>query len=185
MTFAFELLRARHSVAPSYADRDGALELVIDDTPTAARLHTGDGAGAYELEIDAVRERVRVAHDGDRIFVHLRGRAFEVRVVDPLTLARGEARAQRGEEVLLAPMPGVVVEVNVREGDAVAAGQTLLVIESMKLQTAIAAEIAGRVSALPVARGDGFEQGAVLARIEPPAADDAEPRSAGPQQAVR
>ena len=53
-------------------------------------------------------------------------------------------------------------------GDAVAAGDALLVIESMKLQTTISAAIDGDVGALPVAPGEGFEQGAVLVRIEVP-----------------
>jgi biotin carboxyl carrier protein len=179
MTFGFELLQERHAVAPGY--RDGVVELRIDGVPMPARLHRPEGAreGEYVLEIDgrAMRETVWIVHDGERIFVHLRGRAFEIRATDPLTLARGEARTQRGEEVLVAPMPGVVVEIHVAQGDVVGAGQTLLVIESMKLQTAIASEIAGRVSELPLGPGDGFEQGAMLARIEPaPLTDEREDR---------
>ena len=108
---------------------------------------------------------------------HGKGSTSSTSTTDPLTLARGETRTQRGEEILVAPMPGVVVEIHVAQGDVVGAGQTLLVIESMKLQTAIASEIAGRVSELPLAPGDGFEQAAMLARIEPaPVTDEREDR---------
>ena len=118
-------------------------------------LHHGDGA-----------ESVQIAVDGDRVFVRLRGETHEVRALDAVELARREGRAARGDAVALAPMPGAVVEVRVAVGDRVEAGTALLVIESMKLQTTIEAELTGVVAELPYAAGEPFEQGAVLARIE-------------------
>ena len=164
MTTPFEVAGRRLDVAQDYAD-DGALRLVIDGEIARARLEE-EGEGVFTLELDGRRETIRIARDGDRFFLHLRGRTLEVRALDPLEEARGAARAERGEELVVAPMPGVVTELFVAVGDAVVPGQALLVIESMKLQTTLAGQVAGRVAEVAVALGENFEQGALLVRLE-------------------
>jgi propionyl-CoA carboxylase alpha chain len=71
---------------------------------------------------------------------------------------------------LLAPMPGSVVSVQVATGDIVAAGQTVLVLEAMKMQHTVSAPHDGVVSEIDVAVGQQVEAGAVLAVVE---SDDA------------
>src|SRR5207237_689538 len=66
---------------------------------------------------------------------------------------------------LLAPMPGTVVRLHVAEGEAVEAGQPLLVLEAMKMEHPVAAPHAGVVSVLGVAEGNQVEGGTVLAVI--------------------
>jgi len=84
----------------------------------------------------------------------------------PKTCAQKDAAPSGGDDALLAPMPGVVVDVAVTVGAEVEAGALLLTIESMKLQTAIVAPTAGRVVELGLSAGSSFEQGAVLVRLE-------------------
>jgi 3-methylcrotonyl-CoA carboxylase alpha subunit len=67
---------------------------------------------------------------------------------------------------LTAPMPGTVVKVLVEEGDEVEEGQTLLVLEAMKMEQSVAAPHAGTVRALPYAEGARVPGGAVLAELE-------------------
>jgi 3-methylcrotonyl-CoA carboxylase alpha subunit len=67
---------------------------------------------------------------------------------------------------LTTPLPGVVVSVAVKEGDAVTAGQTLLVIEAMKMEHAIKAPRAGTVKSLKHKAGDRVREGSTLAEIE-------------------
>ncbi len=67
---------------------------------------------------------------------------------------------------LTAPMPGTVVKVLVDEGDEVEEGQTLLVLEAMKMEQSMAAPHAGTVKALPFAEGARVPGGAVLAELE-------------------
>jgi pyruvate carboxylase subunit B len=64
-----------------------------------------------------------------------------------------------------APLPGNVVEVLVAEGDQVEAGQALLVMEAMKMETELLANIAGTVKALHVAKGDRVTPGETLIEI--------------------
>jgi len=66
---------------------------------------------------------------------------------------------------LLAPMPGLVVAVPVALGDAVTAGQPLVVLEAMKMQHTVAAPTDGTVTGLPVAVGDQVDTGTVLAVV--------------------
>jgi 3-methylcrotonyl-CoA carboxylase alpha subunit len=66
---------------------------------------------------------------------------------------------------LIAPMAGTVIKVNVAEGDAVAAHQTLVVLGAMKMEHAIVAPHAGRVVALPHAAGDVVPGGALLVEL--------------------
>jgi biotin carboxyl carrier protein len=68
-----------------------------------------------------------------------------------------------------APMPGVVVSVQKTIGAAVRRGETILTIESMKLQMALNAPRDGVIAELPVREGDVFDKDAVLARLEAPA----------------
>jgi 3-methylcrotonyl-CoA carboxylase alpha subunit len=67
---------------------------------------------------------------------------------------------------LTTPLPGVVVSVAVKEGDVVTAGQTLLVIEAMKMEHAIKAPRAGTVKSLKHKAGDRVREGSALAEIE-------------------
>jgi 3-methylcrotonyl-CoA carboxylase alpha subunit len=67
---------------------------------------------------------------------------------------------------LTAPMPGTVVKVLVEEGDEVEEGQTLLVLEAMKMEQSVASPHAGTVRALPYAEGARVPGGAVLAELE-------------------
>ena len=107
---------------------------------------------------------VHVARSGDTVFVQLGGRAFAVRIVHPLA-ELAEAAAGATADVAKAPMPGVVVQVSAAAGQTVAKGETLLVIESMKLQTAVVAWRDGVVETVHVAQGASFDRGAPLATL--------------------
>src|SRR5690606_1014143 len=67
---------------------------------------------------------------------------------------------------LVAPLPGAVVRVAVAEGDEVAAGDVLLVLEAMKMEHPVLAPAPGRVTSLPVAAGQQVDTGQVLAVVE-------------------
>ena len=63
-------------------------------------------------------------------------------------------------------MPGNIVDVLVKEGDVVKAGQSVLITEAMKMETEIQASINGTVKAVHVAKGDRVNPGEVLVEIE-------------------
>lgn len=101
--------------------------------------------------------------------VHRGGRSWSVRVVDERArtveklVGRGAAPATDG--AVRAPMPGLVLRVEVAEGQAVAAGAGLVVLEAMKMENEIRAPVAGTIRKVLVERGQAVEKGAVLVEM--------------------
>ncbi|MFN3857794.1 MAG: acetyl/propionyl/methylcrotonyl-CoA carboxylase subunit alpha [Caulobacter sp.] len=90
------------------------------------------------------------------------GSAFEFTWIAPL----GDG-ASASDGAILSPMPGKIVSVSVKAGDAVTKGQTLLVLEAMKMEHAMAAPFDGVVAELSAQAGGQVSEGVVLARLEP------------------
>jgi biotin carboxyl carrier protein len=139
------------------------------------RLHVGDRAALVALEaaesgqLRTVGEktyRILLAADGDLVHVHIDGASFTVRYVDPVQRYASHA-AGGADDVATAPMPGVVIAIHAEEGRRVLAGDTLMVIESMKLETAIKAWREGEVAAVHVGVGQAFQRGAPLLTLAP------------------
>ena len=76
--------------------------------------------------------------------------------------------AAAGEGGIAAPMPGLIVSLKAKEGDTVQAGQTLLVMEAMKMENAISAPYNGTVSKIYVREGDSVGEGDLLVDVARP-----------------
>ena len=81
--------------------------------------------------------------------------------------SRGSGAAAAGDGAILAPMPGKVIAVDVAEGDAVTAGQRLMVLEAMKMEHALTAPFDGTVTDLSASEGGQVQVEAVLCVVEP------------------
>ncbi len=84
----------------------------------------------------------------------------------PRRSSGGGAAAAAGSGTLTAPMQGTIVKVTVAEGDEVAEGDTICVLEAMKMENAVTADKAGKVAKLSVEAGQSVGSGDVLAVIE-------------------
>ncbi|MCC7268569.1 MAG: biotin/lipoyl-binding protein, partial [Caulobacteraceae bacterium] len=138
----------------------GATGFRLNAAPhTGVRLYLG---GA-ELEGDASSEAVcEVLSENDEIVVFDAGEVF-VFTLDPPRTAGAAGAA--GDGVIRSPMPGKVSSVAVQAGDKVAKGQTLMVLEAMKMEHALAAPFDGEVVELSVAAGDQVSEGVALAKV--------------------
>ena len=67
---------------------------------------------------------------------------------------------------VVSPMPGTVLDVRVKEGDAVSVGQVVVILEAMKMETEIVSEVAGSVAAVRVKKGDAVDTDAVLVEVK-------------------
>ena len=74
--------------------------------------------------------------------------------------------APAGGTKITAPMPGTILGINVKNGDAVKAGQPIFVLEAMKMQSDICAPVDGTVRGMSVTKGESVDPGAYLCSIE-------------------
>jgi 3-methylcrotonyl-CoA carboxylase alpha subunit len=114
--------------------------------------------GEKALWYDRVRSRVA---DGTVSTYFEKGAAF--RISQPRADSKLGPSAADG--AILAPMPGKVIAVDVAEGQAVEAGQRLMVLEAMKMEHALTAPFAGTVAELPAHEGQQVQVEALLARV--------------------
>ncbi len=102
--------------------------------------------------------------------LHMAGQRLTAEVVDERTRAiRAMTRnnaGPSGPRPVKAPMPGLVVRVEVAVGDAVRAGQGVLIMEAMKMENELKADVAGVVSRILAVPGQAVEKGSVLIEFE-------------------
>ena len=139
-------------------------ELQIGDrTLSATAEFAADGAA--RLIIDGVQIRALVLAHGESLAVFFGGEGWRLERVDLLAPpAGGDPQGGR----LAAPMPGRVVQLLVAQGDSVAQGQPLVVVEAMKMEHAIAAPRDGTIAAVRCAVGDLVEEGTELITLDEP-----------------
>jgi biotin carboxyl carrier protein len=117
-----------------------------------------DAAKAPDAETHAYRAML---YDG----------AYEFALVDPRrALLAGAGGPGAGGGLLSSPMPGKIVKLLVKPGDSVQEGQTLLVMEAMKMQNELKSSITGTVTTVHVQEGATVETGAVLITVVAPEA---------------
>jgi acetyl-CoA/propionyl-CoA carboxylase biotin carboxyl carrier protein len=149
------------------ATAGGGLEVLPDGAeqplPASPVTPAGDGH-RYSFRLDGVTHVLAATADGT--WLGRDGDAWQVRDHDPVTAALTRA-AHAGADSLAAPMPGTVTVVKVAVGDEVSAGQSLLVVEAMKMEHVVSAPHAGTVTELDVAPGTTVAMDQVLAVITP------------------
>ena len=93
-----------------------------------------------------------------------------VRRKRPQSGSPGESKYKRpaavAEKQIKAPLPGMILEVNVKVGDEVEAGQDVLVLEAMKMENDVQSNTSGVVQEINVQEGDSVEEGAVLITLD-------------------
>lgn len=126
------------------ATRDGAVTLIVDGKPLQAY----------------------VVRDGTRSLVSIAGLPYEFNH-EPPKQSRTRQRGAGGgfEPEILSPMPGKILEVKVAEGETVEAGQTLILLEAMKMENALTAEGSARITKIHVSDGDLVELGQILVEL--------------------
>ena len=87
-------------------------------------------------------------------------------VAAPQPAAPAPAPASGAAGSIVSPMPGTVLDVRVKEGDAVSVGQVVIILEAMKMETEIVSEVAGSVAAVRVKKGDAVDTDTVLVEVK-------------------
>jgi biotin carboxyl carrier protein len=123
------------------------------------------GGRSVEVRLDSAKSADPEAHAYRAM---LYDGAYEFAMVDPRrALLSGSGGAGAGGGVLASPMPGKIVKLLVKAGDPVQEGQTLLVMEAMKMQNELKTSTAGTVATVHVLEGATVETGTTLVTVVP------------------
>ncbi|MDV3309424.1 MAG: biotin/lipoyl-binding protein [Cyclobacteriaceae bacterium] len=158
VTVGNQTFRIRHAEEGLYVD-DALLSLDVArvDENTYSLIYQGK---SFTGEIIRSDPRRRV------IVIRINGRPYEVKVKDRFDLLLEKLGIGNNDasrlNVVRAPMPGLIVEMKVKEGDTVASGDSLLVLEAMKMENVLRAPGSGVVKAIHVAKGDRVEKNQIL-----------------------
>ena len=120
----------------------------------------------YEMEVELIEEKkVEGAKRGAAIPAgSIKGNADPVvRVIDP----KVDVKTHQDHDTVVSPMPGTVVKVLCAAGDEVKEGQTVLILEAMKMENEICAPRAGKIKTLCVEAGQAVPGATLLFELEP------------------
>jgi biotin carboxyl carrier protein len=154
-SFRLRLDRSENSWSCSLDGKSLEVDPILA-SPNVLSLRIGNSA--YEIRSERL---------GDSLHFWVGSSRFAAEVLDPRSL-RGRTRSHddQGPKKISAPMPGKIVRILAREGEAVEAGQGLLVVEAMKMQNEIKSPKKGRISKVLIAEGAAVNPGDVLAIVE-------------------
>jgi biotin carboxyl carrier protein len=162
--FDIELAGKKHRVD---ATQSGERETWTIDGRGVAADAVEIAPGVYSLVIAGQSIEVRVEKFASKLRVTVADKEYEMVVRDPREWKRsgGGAAEAEGRAQIMAPMPGKVIRLLVSAGDAVEAGQGIVVVEAMKMQNEIRTRKSGKVEKLAVAEGQTVNAGDLVAII--------------------
>ncbi len=158
------------SIPVTVADAAEGFDISIDDHIIAVRSHWHPGALVFEgtvngrpatVQVDRLPEGAQLAHGGINVTTVVRtAREAELATLMP------EVVVPDTSKFLLCPMPGLVMSIAVAEGDMVKAGDPLAVVEAMKMENVLRAEVDGIVKEIHAAAGDSLPVDEVILEFE-------------------
>jgi len=143
-----------------------------DEAPIRGELSDIEGSPVRMVKLDTHVYRVVAEKRQGRgkYTLWVDGYRFETEALDERTRSirdlSAAAAGPTGPAPIIAPMPGLIVRVNVSIGDRVEAGQGIVVMEAMKMENELRATAAGIVKSVEVSAGTAVEKGALLVALE-------------------
>jgi|TARA_B110000459_G_scaffold38689_2_gene41821 propionyl-CoA carboxylase alpha chain len=139
--------------------RDGSFNL---NNGSIANIFKWEESG-IDIEIDGRRFYAKVTQDSKTIVVHMPWGNAVLEILPRFTLPGSEVQAGG----LIAPMPGKVIDLKVKVGTKVKKGDTLVILEAMKMEHQVKASEDGKVTKLLVKKDEQLENGALLMIVDP------------------
>ena len=157
--------------------RVGSEGVEVDGRLVDTELSSLEGTPLRGLSLDGASHQVVAHHLAKGHWdLNVSGRRLAAEVVDERTRAirelTGAGAATSGPKPIAAPMPGLVVKIDVSEGDSVEPGQGVVIVEAMKMENELKAEAVGVVARIHVNAGDTVHKGQVLVDFEIPVAGE-------------
>ncbi len=165
MKYFIQVNGRQHEV--DIVERLGELKVAVDGKPLDLSYEEVDTLGQVALLSEGKSYGVSIEGDMSKASVVIAGHLYAVEIEDERERAAhaAERAASKGGGLVKAIMPGIVVKLMVAEGDIVEAGQSLLILEAMKMQNEIAAPAAGKIKTIHVREREAVAGGAKLVMI--------------------
>ncbi|MGB4773276.1 MAG: acetyl-CoA carboxylase biotin carboxyl carrier protein subunit [Chitinophagaceae bacterium] len=151
----------------------GAFEFRIDPAEVSSADIISTGENAYHIIDGHASRHIYIASetaDAKRFRVEAHGESFDILIKDPLDQMLDNMgftnTVSRIIKDVKAPMPGVVLDINISEGDELEEGQRILILEAMKMENSIVMHAKGKVKKVNVKKGQAVEKNQVLIELE-------------------
>ena len=147
-------------------------QVTVDGERVVARIEDIPGTPMQLLTVGERQEKLHARRGADRgtFDISLGWFRFALEALDERSRVirelSGNASRAKGPAPLMAPMPGLIVRVSVKEGEQVRAGQGLVVMEAMKMENELRASSDGLVKRIVAQPGTAVEKGALLLELE-------------------
>ena len=164
----YEVLLAGKTRVVELTQNDGGWNFSLDGQPLDANV-VEVAPNTFSVLLNGESHQIRIAPRPDgTLTLHTGLAEYQAEVIDPRVWRgrRHGALEAEGRQQIAAPMPGKVIRVLVKQGDAVEAGQGLIVVEAMKMQNEIRSPKRGKVEKLLAKEGQAVNAGEVLAWVE-------------------
>ena len=157
--------REQETVLELMAHDNHGFSTVIGEVKVGIEVSRHDGEG-FSYVCEGVQGKASYARQGDQLWLEAEGRTW---CFTDRTLAPAEGPKAGSDGRLLAHSDGKVVAVHVKAGDVIAKGQTLAVLEAMKMEFQLSLPVAGTVESVSVAAGQQVKNKSVLIVVKPSA----------------
>jgi biotin carboxyl carrier protein len=164
----YEVLLAGKTTVVELVRQDGAWKITLDGNPLDADA-AEVAPNTFSVLLNGESHQIRIAPRPDgTLTLHTGLAEYHAEVTDP-RIWRGRrhgALEAEGRQHIVAPMPGKVIRLLVKQGEVVKAGQGLLVVEAMKMQNEIRSPKSGKIEKLFAIEGQAVNAGEVLLSVE-------------------
>lgn len=147
-------------------------QLFIDQKAISANVEPLNSR-IYHLILDGktyTAEVLKVENQGQSMLLKINGQFHQVSITDKYALIKErigyDNTEKSGVKTIYAPMPGLICDIQVKEGEEVQEGSPLLILEAMKMENAIVAEGQGIVKKIHIEKGASVEKGTLLIEFE-------------------
>lgn len=138
----------------------------VNGNPYSVTINGIDANGIASVTVNGKEHNVEIGKENIPAAAPVQATVAKAEPAPVATPAAAPAARTNGKGTdIVSPLPGVIISINVAVGDKVAAGQTVAVLEAMKMENSIEAESAGTVQAIHVQKGDSVLEGAKIVTI--------------------
>ena len=145
-------------------------KVIINGTVHDIDYHTLKKNASCSLLVDGKSFEPNTFQENGGWEILVQGKRFNVMVEDErerrLRLAAGSTTLKEGRYILQSPMPGLVIDIPIQEGDQVEKGDVLIILESMKMQNELTAPRAGKITRIQATINDNVERRQTLLILE-------------------